>query len=126
MLMLTPILKHSMEPPSKFTYLVSGLWTLFDGKWSHRNDHLHNDENNVIVASLDAKIRKLYRNPAAFVRASQMFLFDSLTEDDCINLPPHTKEVWVKTALLAVKTKHGNLRCLEHTTPPITTYFTRA
>ena len=73
---------------------------------------------------MNRRIIQVYRNPAEYVRPSSLCLFEAFTQDECIGLHPTIKRTWLQTIYLAIKAKHGDLKCLENNTQTnITDFF---
>ena len=104
--------------------LISGAWAFFHGIWEHRNNTLHDNITNVNIDGMNRRILQVYRNPEEYVRSSSLCLFDAFTQDECISLHPTIKRTWLQTIYLAIKAKHGDLKCLEtNTQTSITDFF---
>ena len=95
------------------TTLIKSLWTFFHGIWEYRNGILHDANTNINIDRMNSRIQKLYRNPNDFVRPSSLCLFEAFSLQDCLNLHPSIKQTWLKTIFLAIKAKHGDLKCLD-------------
>jgi hypothetical protein len=95
------------------TALIRGAWTFFHGTWEHRNDILHDANASIVIDGMDRRIRQLYQSPGDYVRPSSLCLFEAFSLDECINLHPSIKQTWLKTVFLAIKAKHGDLKCLD-------------
>ena len=95
------------------TATISGTWTVFHGMWEHRNNVLHDKIANVNIDGMNKRITQLYRNPGEYVRPSSLCLFEAFSQDECISLHPAIKQTWLQTIYLAIKTKHGDLKCLD-------------
>ena len=68
---------------------------------------------SIVIDGMDRRIRQLYQSPGDYVRPSSLCLFEAFSLDECINLHPSIKQTWLKTVFLAIKAKHGDLKCLD-------------
>ena len=91
----------------------NGAWQFFHAIWEHRNGILHDANININIEKMDNRIRQLHRSPSDFVRPSSLCLFEAFSLEDCINLHPSIKHALFRTIFLAIKAKHGDLKCLD-------------
>ena len=95
------------------TALITGAWDLFHGIWEYRNGILHDDVENINIDKMNTRICQLYSQPNEYVRPSSLCLFEAFTQDECIALPATIKQTWLRSIYLAIKAKHGDLKCLD-------------
>ena len=119
------IASNTLSSQTFQTTLIKGAWTFFHGIWEYRNGILHDANENINIERMDHRIRQLYQDPGNFVRPSSLSLFETFTLDDCLNLHPSIKQTWLRTVFLAIKAKHGDLKCLsaDNNQTIITNYF---
>ena len=101
------------------------MFDIFLGTWSQRNDILNDAIAGIKIENMDKQLRHIYKYHTFYLHRSDYELVtDVYNLDQALELPPYSKNHWLETLQISVKSRHTNLDCLQ-TVPNtlITDYF---